>query len=473
MKKKVIALLMTAGLMGTMLAGCGNTSGDGRESKSDAVSTAQSNSSEKEETKEESKEKEPVEKTVVNIWSATFDQENEISAFMDAWSQTEGSKTIDVTFEEIPAGTNAERADALLTNLIGDGDIDIFDANIAEYFNFAAKGMFENLEPYAAADGYDFDQMGANNVELSRVNGNLYAFPYVQSVWLLYYNKDLFDAAGLPYPTDDMTWDEFRETAKALTKGEGADKQWGFTMPDWVCTWSGIATQTGIPFVNEDNTANLDNPAFREALQFKYDLTMVDKSGPSLAENKATQASYGKQFCAGNVGMMIAGDWVHGTIRQNLNGEFTFNYDVAAIPHPEGVEAGTTYGAPRYSGINSKRNDTQKQAAWEVLKFMASPEIAKILVQEAATLPAVVTDEVQEAYVATLPDFVENGAVIFKQHTHVEEKPYHIASSQMEQVMKEESQMFLTDSQDLDTTMDNMIRRANEEIQIVLDSLED
>lgn len=139
--------------------------------------------------------------------------------FRDAWSQTEGSKTIDVTFEEIPAGTNAERADALLTNLIGDGDIDIFDANIAEYFNFAAKGMFENLEPYAAADGYDFDQMGANNVELSRVNGNLYAFPYVQSVWLLYYNKDLFDAAGLPYPTDDMTWDEFRETAKALSQG--------------------------------------------------------------------------------------------------------------------------------------------------------------------------------------------------------------------------------------------------------------
>ena len=213
----------------------------------------------KRQAKEESKEKEPEEKTVVNIWSATFDQENEISAFLDAWSQTEGSKTIDVTFEEIPAGTDAERADALLTNLIGDGDIDIFDANVAEYFNFAAKGMFEDLEPYAAADGYDFDQMGASNVELSRVNGNLYAFPYIQSVWLLYYNKDLFDAAGLPYPTDDMTWDEFRETAKALTKGEGADKQWGFTMPDWVCTWAGMATQTGIPFVNEDNTANLDN----------------------------------------------------------------------------------------------------------------------------------------------------------------------------------------------------------------------
>ena len=80
--------------------------------------------------------------------------------------------------------------------------------------------------------------------------------------------------------------------------------------------------------------------------------------------------------------MMIAGDWVHGTIRQNLNGEFTFNYDVAAIPHPEGVEAGTTFGAPRYSGINSKRSDTSEAAAWEVLKFMASPEIAKILVQK-------------------------------------------------------------------------------------------
>ncbi len=473
MKKRLLPLLLVSSMLAVPLVGCGGSGQENSESgESAAAQEVVEDSVASEASQEETATEGNGEKTVVNVWSATFDTENELAAFQEAWSQTEASKTIDVVFEEVPAGTNDEKADALLTNLIGDGDIDIFDANLSEYFNFASKGMFENLEPYAEADGYDFNQMGEDNVELSRINGNLYAFPYVQSVWQLYYNKDLFDEAGIPYPTDDMTWDEFRETALALTKGDGADKQWGFTMPDWVCTWAGIATQHGISFVKEDGTSNLDDPAFREALQFKYDLTMVDKSGPSLAENKVTQAQYAKQFSAGNIAMMIAGDWVHESIRQNLDGNFTFEYDVAAMPHPEGVEAGTTYGAPRYTGINAKRSEEQKAAAWEVLKFLASPEVAMILVEEAGTLPAVTNDEIEAAYVEKLPEFVENGGVIFNDHTHVEEKAYHVASGQIDQVMQEEAEMFLTDSQDLDTTMENMIRRSNEEIQIVLDSLE-
>lgn len=445
-KRNITALILTAAIAGASLAGCsGGEGGTGTDKGT--------------------------EKTSVHVWSATIDTEEEITAFQEAFAKTEASKTIDVVFEEVPAGTNQEKADALLTNLIGDGNIDIFDANLSEYFNFASKGMFENLESYAKEDGFDFNQLGTDNVELSRINGNLYALPYIQSVWQLYYNKDLFDAAGIAYPTDDMTWDEFRETAKQLTKGEGADKQWGFTMPDWVCSWAGIATQKGISFVKEDGTTNLADPAFKEALQFKYDLTMVDKSGPSLAENTVTKSHYAKQFSAGNIGMMVAGDWVHGSIKENLQGNFTFDYDVAAIPHPEGVEAGATYGAPRYTGINAKRSDEQKKAAWEVTKFLAGPEVSRIMVEKAATLPAVVNEEVKEIYVKVLPEFVTNGSVIFNEHKHVEEKPYHAASGQIDKVMQEEAQLFLTDSQDIDTTINNMIKRTQDEIDIVNETL--
>lgn len=464
-KKKITALMVTAAMLATALAGCGNSGETPSSAPESSAAGSQAASA------EASGSEPAAEKTVVNIWSATFDEENEIAAFQAAFANTEASKAIEVTFEEVPAGTNQEKADALLTNLIGDGDIDIFDANLSEYFNFASKGMFENLEPYAQADGFDLTQLGADNVELSRINGNLYAMPYIQSVWQLYYNKDIFDAANLPYPTDDMTWDEFRALALQLTKGEGADKQWGFTMPDWACSWAGIATQQGISFVKEDGASNLDNAAFRDALKFKYDLTMVDKSGPSLAENTVTKAHYAKQFSAGNIAMMIAGDWVHDSIRQNLEGNFTFQYDVAAMPHPEGAEAGTTYGAPRYTGINAKRSEEQKKAAWEVMKFMASPELAMILVSDTGTLPAVVTDGIREAYTSRLPEFVTNGAVIFNDHKHVEEKPYHVASGQIDKVMVEEAQLYLTDSQDLDTTIANMVKRTNEEIQIVQDSL--
>ena len=460
MRKREL-LTLAAVMAGISLTGCGggaetaeNT--ENKTAKEGAASTEGSDES----------------KTVVNIWSATFDTEEEQNAFKEAFQKSEAGKTIEVVFEEIPAGTNQEKSDALLTNLIGDGGIDIFDADVAQYFNFATKGMFENLEAYAQADQYDFDQLGADNVELSRINGDLYALPYVQSEWLLYYNKNIFDEAGIAYPTDDMTWDEFREVAKTLTKGEGAEKQWGFTMPDWPCTWTGIASKKGKTFIKEDGTANRDDSAFRDALQFKYDLTMVDKSGPSLAENKVTKAHYAKQFSAGNIGMMIAGDWVHNNIKENLGGNYTFEYDVAAMPHSEEEEAGTTYGAPRYTGINAKRSEEQKKASWEVLKFMTTPEVSKILVEIAGTLPAVVTDEIQESYAAGLPEFVTNGTVIFNPHKHVEEKAYHMAAGQIDQVLKEESELFLTDSQDLDKTMENIVRRCNEEIKIAEESIQ-
>lgn len=469
-KRKLTALLLTVSMAAAMTAGCGGNKTETSQSAETTKTEAKSEAAQTGGTGTEASES--TEKITVNVWSITLDTKEEVEAFQAAFAATEAGKNIEVTFEEIPAGTNQEKSDALLTNLIGDGGIDIFDANLSEYFNFASKGMFENLTPYAEADGFDFDKVGKDNVELSKINGDLYALPYIQSAWLLYYNKDLFDAAGVAYPTDDMTWDEFRETAKQLTKGEGPDKQWGFTMPDWSCTWAGIATQNGIGFIKEDGTVNLDDPAFKEALQFKYDLTMVDQSGPSLAENTVTKSHYAKQFSNGNVAMLVGGDWVHTNIRENLQGNYTFHYDVASIPHPEGVAAGTTYGAPRYTGINAKRSEEQKAAAWEVLKFMAGEETARILVEKSGTLPAVVTEELTDIYTSSLPEFVTNGAVVFKEHKHVEEKPYHVASGQIDKIMTEEAQLFLTDAQDIDKTIDNMVRRSNEEIKIVLDSLE-
>lgn len=461
MKKRYLTLTMATLMLAASLSGCG---AGGEETSSDT--TANSSVEEKTEATATG------EKTKVHIWTTTYTTDEQKQAFIDAFNQSEASKNIEVVFCEEPGGTSKEKDDALLTNLIGGGEIDIFDSNQVQYYNFASKGMYENLTPYIEADKYDASPLGETAVENSLINDSLYGLPYKQTRWVVYYNKDLFDAAGLPYPSDDWTWDEFRETAKALTKGEGADKQWGFTAPDWTCTWAGIAAQKGVPFVKEDGTSNLDDPAFREALQFKYDLTMVDKSGPSRAENVATQANYAKSFSAGNIGMLIAGNWVPDQIKTTLNGNYTFEYDIAELPHPEGVQAGTTFGATEYAGINSKRSEEQKKAAWEVLKFMASPENGVVLAKDAGRLPSVYTEEIEKAYLSALPEFVTNGDVIFDTYKRMDEKPAHVAGGQIDLVMTEEADMFLTDSQDLDTTMENMYRRSNEEIQIMNESLE-
>ncbi|MCB0033933.1 MAG: extracellular solute-binding protein, partial [Anaerolineales bacterium] len=70
-------------------------------------------------------------------------------------------------------------------------------------------------------------------LDMFRVQGQLVALPSSLRVPLIAYNKDLFDAAGVPYPQNGWTTDDFLETAVALTSGEGDNKQYGFATQAW------------------------------------------------------------------------------------------------------------------------------------------------------------------------------------------------------------------------------------------------
>lgn len=56
------------------------------------------------------------------------------------------------------------------------------------------------------------------------LDGKQVALPFKTDYYVLYYNKDIFDAAGVDYPSNDMTWTEWEEMCKSLTSGEGNDK---------------------------------------------------------------------------------------------------------------------------------------------------------------------------------------------------------------------------------------------------------
>lgn len=453
-----ISLVLSGVLVTGVLTGCGKEPASSeKETTGQAASTVQS-----EAPASESKETDTGEKTDVVVWSFSFKDPEQQKTIVDGFNKL--GTNINIVFKELPQGTNAEIGDKLVTNLIGGEKIDIYDGNVSEYYNFATKGLYEPLNKYYEKDGFDVNALGKSTVDMSKIDGDLYALPYIRSKFILYYNKDIFDAAGEAYPSDDWTWTEFREAAKRLTKGEGADKIWGCTMPDWVCTWTAYGTQSGATFMKDDKTPNLDAEAFKEGLQLKYDLTMVDKSCPSLAENKTTKSHYAKQFSAGNVAMLISGDWTVGQIATNLENNFTFKYDVTNIPHPEGVAKGTTFGASRYVGINAKSDEKTKEAAWEVLKYLASEEVALMMAQTGIAVPAINSDAVTSSFLNSVPEFVTNGAMILEDAPYVEEKAMHPASNIIEKVMQEEAELVLTDAKAIDQAMADMQKRATEEI---------
>ena len=117
-------------------------------------------------------------------------------------------------------------------------------------------------------------------------NRTLMCLPQNLSSLVVYYNKNLFDAAGLAYPSDDWTWDDFVSTAKALTKdtdGDGLTDQFGIGTEASIFRLAPMIWQNGGDIVDDPvnpKRLTLDTPAAKEALQWFIDLQVKHKVMP-------------------------------------------------------------------------------------------------------------------------------------------------------------------------------------------------
>ena len=69
--------------------------------------------------------------------------------------------------------------------------------------------------------------------QLTTDDGNFYAVPFRSDFWVLYYNKDLFDAAGVEYPSNDLTMEDYDALARKMTSGSGDTKVYGCHYHTW------------------------------------------------------------------------------------------------------------------------------------------------------------------------------------------------------------------------------------------------
>ena len=139
----------------------------------------------------------------------------------------------DVNIEVIDLGS-ADYQTALQIQLSGGGsDFDVVAVkDIPGYNNLVKAGLLQDLTPLAERDGVDTAAYGGI-VEQVSVDGKFYELPFRSDFWVIFYNKDLFDAAGVPYPDNDMTFEEYDQIARAVTSGSGASKVYGAHYHTW------------------------------------------------------------------------------------------------------------------------------------------------------------------------------------------------------------------------------------------------
>lgn len=447
MDKKRALSLMLAGLMAaSALGGCAAKDHAETEGKAESVSTeaAQSGTSEG--------------KTVLKwaLWDL-----NSVFYYKTMAEAFEASHP-DVEIELVDLGSagGTDYMTSLSIELTGkDTEFDMVCVqDVPGYSTLVKKGVLEPLTGYIERDGFDLSGYGGLTDQVT-LDGKLYELPFRSDFWVLYYNPDLFEKAGVECPTNDMTWEEYDALARRMTDTTPGQEVYGTHYHTWRSCVECLALTEGKQTM-VDGSYDFLKPYYEMVLRQQDDGVCHN-----YAELKTTGLHHSSAFAQGNVAMYIMGTWqISGFINKIKTGEFSDipNWRIAKIPHAEGIEPGATIAT--ITGIAIPAMSDSKEEAWEFIRFMAGPEGAEI-VADSGSIPAIKTAAVIDKLAAMdgFPQDEQSKEALHTTDTYLE-MPVHDKTVPIDTVLNEVHDAIMTGA----VSIDDGIARLNEEIPKIL-----
>jgi multiple sugar transport system substrate-binding protein len=317
-----------------------------------------------------------------------------------------------------------------------------------------AKKQIEPLNSYIARDKIDLAQYSGVTDQIT-VDKVLYALPFRSDIWILYYNKDAFDKAKVPYPTNDMTWEQYAELAKKVANGTGVDRVYGSHYHTWRSTVELPTVQDGKHSIIATDYSYM-KPYYEMVLKMQKEKTVMDFSSLKVGNIHYSGLWYNEQ-----IAMMPMGSWFIGTLISKIkDGTADMKWGIAKYPHPAGVPAGTTAGTITSIAINSK--SANKEASWDFIKFFSGPEGAQILAK-IGSLPAIRNSQVL-ANMKAVPGFPQDAQSADALNTAMVrlELPMHDKVAVIEQILNQEHELIMTESKSVDQGLADMSKRVKE-----------
>ncbi len=330
---------------------------------------------------------------------------------------------------------------------------DVFAMDAPLYLDYQSRGVLLNLQPYLDKNPDMLKGVYPQTLEAYKTPDGMYGLPRDFQTIVLFYNKDMFDAAGVAYPTADWTYDDLRAAAKKLTivGADGKVTQFGYSLDMWDFEpgMSEIIWAYGGDLISPDHTKTLiGEPKARQAFQILHDMMFVDKSIP----DSNTSDQYGNDtFAAGVSAMTAIGHWaVPGY------SEAKFKWDVAPMPKGPAGQATSVNSAGFVVGKASKNPD----AAFEFLKYVLSEPAQKKLAELGFACPV-------------LKNVAESDSFL-KQKTQIDQKVFldSLAFAHMKPVFKGYDEWssaigdgmapIWTGEAELDPTLDASVKAADE-----------
>ncbi|MGM0125300.1 multiple sugar transport system substrate-binding protein [Enterococcus sp. AZ194] len=267
---------------------------------------------------------------------------------------------------------------------------DIFWMHPDQVYTFEEGGAMLDLTDKIKDSAIDMSKFPEYITSGYNIGDKQYAIPKDFSTIGLWYNKDLFDAAGVSYPDDTWTWDTWMDAAKKLTNKEKGI--YGMLAPaNGQNFWYNLVWQNGSDLISKDGKKTmLGDPKTVEAL--KYGVSFIEKGySPTTADFANTTAD--QYFESGKAAMVTSGSWMANEYL-SIDG---LHADVA--PMPKGTQRGSVSSGMGYAiAANTKHEDE----AWKFLQFLAGDEANKIQSKSGAAISAL--EGTQQPWVDSLPD---------------------------------------------------------------------
>ena len=376
----------------------------------------------------------------------------------------EAETGIHVVVQPVPGDEDEYKA-KINIDLMGGSDVDVVETlGPKDYSRQVSAGFFMPLNEAVEEAGIDPYEIYGANLPVED-DGNYYALPFKQEMYCVFYNKAIFDEAGVPYPEGPWTWDEYVETAQKLTdKSKGvygsfmnADLPWLY-MP---------AQQLAVPFYKEDGSCNFDDPVFKEYAEwFKYISNELGVQ-PSVAELEAENANWNYYALEGyRLAMFPQGNWFTRLLNSQEDYPKDWNYGVAPLPSAgEGGENNLV--SLGYVAIN-------KNAAHPEEALTYALWIAENQWKYEGGIPAFATMSEEDQQLAfgsiaeashgqvTVDDLYQN--LVNTGLGSVSSDIVGTAAAEYYNIVKEELSSYNMDLQDIDTAIANIVSRVNEAI---------
>jgi multiple sugar transport system substrate-binding protein len=259
------------------------------------------------------------------------------------------------------------------------------------YGERAAEGRLYPLDAVMKQDRYDLDNLynGVTDTLLKAGEGKLYGLAPEYDMNALYYNKELFDKYGVPYPKSGMSWEETLQLAARFpVNGQGNDRVYGL-MPSYYSNASGMANQIaktqGLSLTNaEGSQITIHTDAWTKAWSLAADGYIkgyLFQSQPRPEGNMMMEDVYKRNpFITGHAAMALSSyslskDLETAKMQYKMN---AFNWDMVGEPvDPSRPSEASSFRMGGVYAINA--NSDHQRAAWEMVKLINSEEIAKKL----------------------------------------------------------------------------------------------